>query len=52
VVATIPADQVPDDGLLWIRLALPDAVAPKHLGLSEDPRQLGVALIDLSIEPA
>jgi hypothetical protein len=52
VVATIPAHQVPDDGLLWIRLALPDAVAPKHLGLSEDPRQLGVALIDLSIEPA
>ena len=52
VVATIRADKVPDDGLLWIRLALPDAVAPKHLGLSQDPRQLGVALIDLSIEPA
>lgn len=48
----IPVDRVPDDGLLWIRLGLPDAVSPASLGISDDPRQLGVALVDLRITPA
>ena len=52
VFATIPADRVPDDGLLWIRLTLPDAVVPAALGINEDPRRLAVSLIDLRVTPA
>ena len=52
VFATIPADRVPDDGLLWIRLTLPDAVVPATLGINEDPRKLAVSLFDVRVTPA
>jgi len=52
VFATIPADRVPDDGLLWIRLTLPDAVGPAALGINEDSRKLAVSLIDLRVTAA
>jgi hypothetical protein len=36
---------------LVVQLDLPDAQSPKSLGLSGDPRQLGIAMVALSITP-
>lgn len=47
---SLGADFEPDkDGNVEIKLLLPDAISPKELGISEDNRQLGIALTDLSI---
>jgi hypothetical protein len=46
LIVPIPPDRVADDGLVRIRLTLPDAASPASLGLNGDPRRLGVALID------
>ena len=40
------------DGYLDIALALPDAVAPKSLGINQEPRRLAVRLISLRLAPA
>ncbi|WP_088282566.1 DUF7024 domain-containing protein [Ideonella sp. A 288] len=37
------------DGLLRLRLDLPDAASPRQLGLSRDPRQLGIGLRRLRV---
>jgi hypothetical protein len=39
-------------GELLLQLDLPDAQSPKNLGLSDDFRQLGVAMIELRLVPA
>lgn len=54
LVVPIPADRVPADGLLRVRLSLPDAVSPASLGMNSDRRRIGVALIDarLTVWPA
>lgn len=46
---TVPADRVPADGLVRVRLLLPDAVSPASLGMNGDRRRLGVALIEARI---
>ena len=46
----VPADRIPDDGQLWLRLLLPDAVALAAIGGTADPRLLGLNLIDLQVE--
>lgn len=48
---SLGVDFEPDkDGNVEITLLIPDAVSPKELGVSEDDRQLGIALTELSIE--
>jgi hypothetical protein len=48
----IPANRIPEDGRIWLRLSLPDAVAPAAVAQSDDRRELGVSLIDVRAEPA
>ncbi len=45
----LPMGLVSADGLLEIRIKTPDAISPKHLGISEDSRILGVGLKTLQI---
>lgn len=45
----IPAGTIKDDGLLTIELKTPKATSPQFLGLSEDPRVLGVLCSELAI---
>jgi hypothetical protein len=45
----LPVGSVSADGLLEIRIKTPDATSPKHLGINEDPRILGVGLKTLQI---
>jgi hypothetical protein len=45
----LPVGLVSADGLLEIRIKTPDAISPKHLGINEDPRILGVSLKALQI---
>ncbi|MCC7177365.1 MAG: glycosyltransferase [Acidobacteria bacterium] len=52
VTVAIPADRIPDDGRLWVRIRLPDAVAPAAIGAGPDPRQLGVNMMDVRLDPA
>jgi hypothetical protein len=52
VVVAVPAARVPAHGLLALDLCLPDAAAPLALGISDDPRLLGVRLVDVRVEPA
>ncbi|MGE0461027.1 MAG: glycosyltransferase [Vicinamibacterales bacterium] len=52
VTLPVPADRIPDDGRLWVRFRLPDAVAPAAIGAGPDPRQLGVNMIDVRLDPA
>jgi hypothetical protein len=45
----LPVGSVSADGLLEIRIKTPDAITPKHLGISDDTRLLGVGLMTLQI---
>jgi len=47
--ATIPAGTIKEDGLLKIEFKTPKAISPKALGLSEDPRVLGVRVSEIVI---
>ncbi|PZR76872.1 MAG: hypothetical protein DLM73_01570 [Chthoniobacterales bacterium] len=50
--AVIPAPTVKSGGILTIQLKTPNAASPKDLGLSEDPRVLGVLCSELAITAA
>ena len=45
----LPVGLVSADGLLEIRIKTPDAITPRHLGINEDTRILGVSLKTLQI---
>ena len=47
--AAIPQEMTRSGGLLGITLKIPKAVSPKALGLSDDPRVLGVSCVDLQL---
>jgi len=47
--APIPQEMTRRGGLLRITLKIPKATSPKALGMSADPRILGVACFDLQL---
>jgi hypothetical protein len=47
----VPADVGACGDALTLQLDLPDAQSPKSLGLNEDPRRLGVAMVELWLKP-
>jgi hypothetical protein len=47
VVARIPPALTKDGGVLSIDISTPKATSPKALGLSADPRVLGVCVFEL-----
>ena len=47
--AAIPQEMTRSGGLLGITLKIPKATSPKALGLSADPRVLGVSCFDLQL---
>jgi hypothetical protein len=47
--ASLPADITRDGGLLNITLRFPAATSPKKLGMSEDPRTLGVSCFEFEL---
>jgi glycosyltransferase involved in cell wall biosynthesis len=49
-VILVPRENQRPDGVVVMRLILPDACSPAELGLSPDPRFLGLALKAISIE--
>ena len=40
-----------EPGTHEIVITVPDAISPKDLGMSRDPRKLGASLVHLSLEP-
>jgi len=46
---TLPVGLISADGILAIRIHTPDAVSPRHLGMNDDTRMLGVGLKTLRI---
>jgi hypothetical protein len=48
--ALIPPTREGPEAALTIELRIPQAVSPKELGLSDDPRVLGISCFDLTID--
>ena len=47
----IPADLIETDGSLRVELDISHPISPLELGISKDPRKLGVAAVELEILP-
>lgn len=47
----IPAEAIQEDGNLTIVFKLPNATTPKSLGINMDPRQLSVAVFNITLAP-
>ena len=49
--ASIPGEITRKGGTLYLLFEIPKATSPKQLGVSEDPRVLGVRVFDLQLTP-
>jgi len=47
----IPPAVIAEGRALRVEFELPDATSPMALGLSEDPRELGLAMVRMSVQP-